>query len=129
MKLSESQDKTERKTTKASDISRQIAFAGIGVVWIFSRQADGSVSVPPALVQVLEFLCGALVLDLMQYVVGGLLWSAFNRHHEKKRNSVNDDPVILAPPWINYPAIFFYLTKIALVLCGFATLLCFLLPI
>lgn len=126
--LTESQDKNTERTKQASDSARQLAFAGIGVVWIFAQGKNGSPGVPPEFQGVLALLCLALLFDLAHYTVAGLLWGIVNRQVEKrKRTEKVRNPEVLAPSPINYPGLFFYYGKVSLVMVSFVWLMCLIL--
>ena len=128
MKLSGYKENYQWFSAKASDATRQIAFAGIGIVWIFSLDRGGAKFVPIQLHLPLFFFCTALLLDLLHYVVAAVTWGTFHRYHEKRRDSPDEDPDLLAPPYLNYPAHILFLTKIGATLIGLFNLVTFLLP-
>jgi hypothetical protein len=79
MRLQESREAYADLTEKASEISRQLAFASIGIVWVFKESGPASVTLPrdlvwPALTSVL-----ALFLDLLHYVLSAAIWGAYHR--------------------------------------------------
>jgi uncharacterized membrane protein len=71
-------------TSKASDLARQLAIAAIAAAWLFkAEQATGSFRLP-ALAWIAGALAGAtLLLDILQYVVGGAVWGRIMHQHEK----------------------------------------------
>jgi hypothetical protein len=65
----------EYYTSKASEIGRSLALGGIAVIWIFkTTSTDGSLTIPSLLIAPLIWLVISLSLDLLQYVIGGLIW-------------------------------------------------------
>jgi hypothetical protein len=62
----------------------------------------------------------ALGLDFMQYVVASLIWGAYSRRKEKvfKRDQIPLDLDFDFPRAINWPALFFFWTKIATLAVG-----------
>ena len=62
-------------TSKASEVNRQLALAGIAVVWIFGNSATQLIE--PALVKPLFFFLLTLALDLLHYLVGSIIWGLF----------------------------------------------------
>lgn len=114
-------------TTKASDLSRQVAFAGIAAVWIFAKTGNGSVRLPPELRGALLCFCVALVLDLVQhYYRSAATWLHFlsaSRHAAPE----DDDPDLGAPPkWATWPTGLFFWLKPVAVLWGLVDLIRFL---
>ncbi len=122
MKLSDYRETFYEFSGKASDIARQLSFAGIGVIWIF-RIGDDKPEFPAMLFPALALFVIALSFDLFQYVVASVIWRIFYRHHEKKLDDINDDPELSAPWWINIPAYSFFIGKIALVFGGYTLLI------
>ncbi|MGK5042181.1 hypothetical protein ACQ4WQ_17720 [Janthinobacterium sp. GB1R12] len=64
-------------SAKAGDIARQLAFAGIALVWIFQRtakEANDAYSLPEELYWPTLFIVAALTLDLLQYCYKSGVW-------------------------------------------------------
>ena len=70
-------------TTKASDISRNMALAGIAAIWVF-KNTDNQPIIPDALVFPLLLLVIALLLDFTQYFIKGWIWYIFFKIYERK---------------------------------------------
>ncbi len=68
------------------------------------------------------FLIIGLGLDLMQYVVASAIWGLFHRIKEKKLGA-DSDIDITAPPYLNWPSLFFFWGKLASILAGYVSLL------
>lgn len=92
----------EYYTGKASEINRNLALAGIAIVWIFKTTSGSDFSLPKELTIPLLWLVISLSLDFLQYVLGGLIWFVYYRYYEKqidskkiKRNKDLKAPVIL----------------------------------
>jgi len=66
MKLDDIREQYWFYSGKASDISRQLALAGIGVVWIFKVDQPGLPKIPDALRAPMAFLVLALFFDFFQ---------------------------------------------------------------
>jgi hypothetical protein len=107
---------------KASDVARQLAFAGIALIWIFHRESGNPVNIPQQLILPAALLICGLAFDLLQYVSGSLIWGAFHRHYEKQLG-VDSKRNISAPPYFNWPHIFFFWSKFVFVLLGYFLLL------
>ena len=113
---------------KASDVARQLAFAGIALIWIFHETGAGPIVIPKRLIwPAALFICG-LGFDLLQYGTGALIWGTFHRHQEK-RLGVDSKKSLSAPAWLNWPGIFFFWSKLLLVLGGYALLLGYVLSV
>jgi hypothetical protein len=60
---------------KASDITRQLAFAAIEVIWLFKADAPtGRITIPPDLIWPDILIVAALAADLLQYVAASLIF-------------------------------------------------------
>jgi len=60
---------------KASDISRSIGFAGLGVIWIFQQDYEGKPIISPELVRAGIFIVIGLGIDLIHYVSKTFYWA------------------------------------------------------
>lgn len=80
MKISEARDFYYFYTGKTSEIVRQLALAGIAVVWIFKT---GQTQLPSELILPLNLIIGTLILDLLQYFVAATIWGLYSRYQEK----------------------------------------------
>ncbi|HEV2321853.1 MAG TPA: hypothetical protein VGT42_05760 [Gammaproteobacteria bacterium] len=113
---------------KASDVARQLAFAGIAVIWVFHQGQGGAVAVPASLIGPAVLFIGGLACDLLQYVSGTLIWGAFHRVQEQRLGADSKKP-LTAPAYFNWPSLFFFWSKLALILAGYLLLLHYLLSI
>src|SRR5690348_10062346 len=96
-------------TAKVSDITRQLALAGIALVWLFKSENHGHTQVPPPLLLPATFAVAALALDLTQYIYASAAWGIFNRLQE--RRGVTSDVEFSAPPFVNWPTLVFFWSK------------------
>lgn len=105
-------------SARASEVARQLAFAGIALVWVFSGASDakGLLQMPSALQLAGVGLAASLASDLLQYALATVLWAWWHRSSEKQQlestNRIDDDLEIVTPPWINYPALVFFYAKL-----------------
>jgi len=106
---------------KASDVCRQLAFAGIALIWIFKEDKGGPLAVPDALLLPAALFVIALALDLVQYVYGSLAWGAFSRYHEGRQISATAE--LSAPMYINWPTLFCFWLKLTLCIVSYALVL------
>lgn len=95
MELYKYKDISYKYTEKASDIARNLALAGIGILWIIKSNSDIKLT-NDLLFTPLILMAISMLVDLVQYVLGGLIWINFYTKHEKT-NSSNDD--IKSDPW------------------------------
>jgi hypothetical protein len=110
-------------SAKASDIARQLSFAGIALIWVFRDGAPDPTSLPRVLLLPTTLLIAALACDLLQYIIGTAVWGAFARHQEK--NGKKPDSALLAPGYFNWPALFFFWSKLVNVLAAYFLILRF----
>jgi len=119
MTLEEARKLTDLFTAKASDLTSQLAFAGIAVVWIFKT----GTSLPPTLRWPLWLFVLCLFFHYLQYILAGFLWDYFTTDQEKKYGSDKDTKIADSPNWINLPHSICYILKIFSLFLGYAMLL------
>ena len=98
MKLEEIREAYYFRSGKASDICRQLGFAGIALIWVFKEDANEVLDtglVWPGLLIVIS-----LSFDFLHYYVGAMIWGSFHRSHEVDGKTEGDD--ISVPASINY---------------------------
>lgn len=122
MKLSNYKQDYYQYTSLASSTSRQLALAGIALVWVFKTQGVVGYKLPTDLFLPSIFLISSLASDLLQYISGSIIWGWFHRFHEKKRSSISDDPEIETPMYFTWPINFFFYSKIIYVLLAYTYL-------
>jgi len=85
MKLADYRDTYYEFTGKVSDISRQLAFAGIAIIWIFKKETPGTgLTVPRELLIPGVLIVVALIFDLLQYCIATVTWFFFYRTIEMR---------------------------------------------
>lgn len=124
MKLQDYRDDFYTFSGKASDLSRQLAFAGIAIIWLFKKEPLSGLTVPRELVLPGLLIVGSLAVDMLQYGVASVLWRAFYRSKEKEH--IAEDVEIDHAEWWERPIWFAFWLKIVLVLCAYGFLLRFL---
>lgn len=113
MKLKDTREAYETFTGKASDIARQLGFAGIAIIWLF--RSDGKI--PSELLPVAVLIIVGLAFDFLQYVYGSMVWGVY--HHRKSRQvKFDENAKFTVPRIINMPTSFFFWGKV--VSTGFA---------
>jgi hypothetical protein len=111
MKLSEDRKDYYNLSSKASDVARQLAFAGIAIIWIFKINNNPIPFIPQPLLIPVAFLACALAFDLFQYIIATFIWGNFQWRKEKNKKDKAADPDLEAPRWLNYPILFFFSLK------------------
>jgi hypothetical protein len=106
---------------KLSDNARKLAFAGIAIVWIFKQEKESIFILPHLLKLAMLMFVITLSFDLLQYIYQTLTWGIFHRHFEKKLPS--EDSELMAPEYLNWPAIFFFWSKVIALTAGYVLVL------
>jgi hypothetical protein len=122
LKLSGYKEDYDYFSSRASDVARQLAFAGVAVVWIFRVGEGLDAALPENLLTPLALLALALLLDLLHYVMGALVWGSFHRFKEKQLKRISDDPEVAAPKWCNWPINLLFGLKIVAVVVAYSLL-------
>lgn len=113
MKLKECRESYYYNSGKASDISRNLGFAGLALIWAFRVTTVEQEFIPYELRWAAILLITGLGLDFFQYIVGTVVWGAY--HRLKEKSNTEEDQEFLAPRVINYPAnICFVLKQISI---------------
>lgn len=73
MKFREIRENYYDSTGKASDVGRQLAFAGFAAIWVF-REGTSGINVPLGMVPAAIGFALSLVLDVLQYGVASWHW-------------------------------------------------------
>lgn len=124
MKLEEYKEDSYAFAKSASDVIRQLAFAGIAVIWIFKVDKRGEHLIPEELFTPLLFMVITLACDLLQYLISSIIWSRFFRYHEK-RNNGNVKVDIKASSWYSAPGWAFYGLKCISLIIGYSYIIVF----
>ncbi len=125
MKLSNYKDDYHEFSGLASSASRQLAFAGIALLWLFKSGDNGAYELPKQLLVPAAALIITLAFDILQYVTGSLIWYAFFRVNEKKTKEIGEDPELEAPSYYSWPIMVLFYLKIIAVIFAYYRLLIF----
>lgn len=120
MKLEDSRNNYYTNSGSLSAVCRQLAMAGIAVVWIFVQKESGKVSIPAELISPLVFFICGLALDLLQYMYSSAAWGIVNRVMEIRLDEDDDFKVNRI---INWPTNLFFWAKSISVIIGYFALL------
>jgi hypothetical protein len=107
-------------TKSASDSCRQIAFAGLAVVWLFKIDVRSGFHLEFALVFAGICLVASLAADLLQYTVGAVVLHILGNRREALDGPERDEDYERYTLW---PMDFFHYSKIALVIAAYVALL------
>jgi hypothetical protein len=83
MKLQDYIDTFYTFTAKASDVNRQLAFAGIAIIWLFKKETPAGITIPHELLWPSFLIVLSLALDMLQYWLASMTWRVFYRKKEK----------------------------------------------
>lgn len=108
---------------KAGELSRQLAFAGIAIIWIFKTDEHTGIKIPGDLYTPLSLFCVGLLADLFQHLYGAVAWGIVL----KICNKIHDNHQVKVSSVINIPTWFFFIFKVVSILLGHYCLLFFLL--
>jgi|RhiMetdeSRZDD1v2_1073273.scaffolds.fasta_scaffold195909_4 hypothetical protein len=114
-------------TGKASDISRQLAFAGIALIWIFKSERTGSFAIPQDLVRPGILIIASLALDLVQYCIASVTWFFFYR--TKELAYIGEDEDLTHSPLLEVPMHMIFWGKIGCILTAYYMLFRYLLKV
>jgi len=118
-KLSEYMEDYYEFSGKASEASRNLAFAGIALIWIFKVEAPSIPHIPDRLVLPAALLAIALACDLLQYVSATAIWGCFQWYHERRIGNTSRDPELDAPAFLKWPQFIFFVFKLMCVLLAY----------
>lgn len=104
-------------TGKLSDINRQIAFAGIALIWIFRQTNNQGIKIDEKLILPSILIVAALAFDLLQYIYQSITWAIFYTYYKRKWKS--EDKKIDSPEYLNYIAWLFFGIKVILVIIAY----------
>jgi hypothetical protein len=129
MKLEDYSNRYSAITAKASEVNRQLALAGIAIIWIFKNPETANTLIPATLVTPLFFFLLSLAIDLIHYVVGSIVWGLFFEIKERQVNkgTIQDDN-IKAPNILSWILTFIFFIKISSMIVGAYYLIMFIYP-
>lgn len=128
-KLKDYLDDFDTYTSKASEVNRQLAFAGIAIIWLFKNPEGNKSLFTHELITPLFCLIISLSLDLFQYLLGSIIWGIFFEIKERQINKGEiKDNDIKANRILSYAITFFFVLKIIAMCIAYYFLLAYLLP-
>ena len=119
MKISDYINTFHEFSSLTSNVARQLMFSGIAFIWIFKIGKDGDYTLSSDLMIPVIMLIVALFLDLMQYVVGSIIWFFFYRYLEKSENYNDEQEDIKSSEYFTYILNVFFVSKILAVLIAY----------
>jgi hypothetical protein len=125
MKLSEYRSTFYEFSGLASDRIRAVALGGLAIAWIFKLSTGSYPELPKELYLPVGLFGLCLLLDLLQYVVGALIWFSYYQYQERKH--LKGDPQLDHPSKLVAPIHTLFALKIIAVIAGYLALGAFLL--
>lgn len=92
-----------------SNICRQLAFAEGGICWFYISGQDLHADV---IKFILKVLITFFIFDIFQYLYSVSIYYVVAKCYERNLKLYKDDTDIKKPPWINIPAVIFFIFKI-----------------
>ncbi|MCK1670409.1 hypothetical protein [Bradyrhizobium sp. 150] len=124
MKLQDYRNDFYTFSGKASDLNRQLAFAGIAIIWLFKKEPLAGLTVPHELVLPGLLIVTSLILDMLHYCVASALWRLFYRRKEKI--GFSEEKEIQHGVWWERPIWIIFGLKILCILSAYVLLIRFL---
>ena len=129
MKLSDYRNTYYEFSGKTSDIARQLAFAGIALVWIFKTNNGTFPRVPKELLLPTITLALTLAFDLLQYISATIIWGSFQWNKERQLEDLSEDPELESSAKLKWPQLTFFSLKIISVIISYYFLINYLVAI
>jgi len=129
VRLSEYEEDFGWFSSKASDVARSLALAGIAFVWVFKITTGTTPRIPQDLVLPALLFAVTLAADLLQYVSATVVWGLFCWYQERqlgKRDALDEDPELTAPVFFTYPQLAFFWGKMLSLGWGYSLLILYL---
>lgn len=124
MKREQVREAYQQRSTTASTVCRQLAFAGIAIVWLFRTNPKGpatTAQLDPDFIWAGLLLVIGLTLDILQYIYASAAWGILNRVLE--RRGLPRDHEFMVHPAINWPTLWCYWGKLVLVATAYIMIL------
>ena len=110
MQLKDSRNKYYYYSERTSNIGRYIAFAGFAIIW--SLKSEFSINdIHEWPIHAIWLLTITIILDLLQYVTGTMVWAIYSRRKEKELD-FDENKEFFVPNRINWPTLTFFWLKI-----------------
>ena len=117
----------QTQSERASAVTRQLAFAGLAIVWILRDEVG---KLPPSLHPGALLLVIGLACDLIQYAL--TTWLYHCRYMSLKGRAgdegaaLQDDTEVVVPAWLHTPGRYLFAAKIGLVIAAYGCILVYL---
>ena len=132
VKVKDAQEGYVRHSQATSTITRQLALAGVAVVWLFrvTEKVDGREvpRLPSELVWPLALFVTAVALDLLQYVYYSVVWHRLVDDKERETGTTGDSEITFGQ-WVNRPGRFVWYAKVIVTVIAYVLLMVFLMKL
>jgi hypothetical protein len=108
---------------KASDLNRQLCFAGIALIWLFKSDVGGHTTIPLILVWAGALIVVSLTLDMLHYLIGWYTWRSF---YLQREGTASEDTDLEHDIRLEERITRFFLAKIAFVIGAYLLIFIFL---
>jgi hypothetical protein len=112
---------------KASDLNRQLGFAGIALIWLFKKDVAGIPAIPGELIIPGVLIVASLTLDMVHYSVASIIWRCFYRRKEDA--GVSEGQELDHSVWLERPIWLLFVAKIGCVVAAYCYLFSYLIKI
>ncbi len=131
MKLSDYNEVANSFSGKLSDITRQIAFGGIAIIWLFKITVNNTTTIPIELISPSKYILIALAIDVLHYAYQSIAWTIFFYVRECKYQKTPEfnkepDPEMSAPRAMAFIPYIFFIAKIGFVIQAYYQIINFL---
>lgn len=99
MKLSEIRSAYEAYSGKLSSVNRQLAFAGIAVIWLFRISDHGKITIPEGMIIPIFLFVVSFFFDILQLLSQSLIWYSY--YWYKRKKGTKEDDEMNEPEWPN----------------------------
>ncbi|MGE0566616.1 MAG: hypothetical protein AB7O73_01595 [Bacteroidia bacterium] len=115
---------------KTSEISRQLAFAGIAIIWIYRNPDPNPILLQGGLLLPLFLWILCLSIDLVHHFFGALAWYIFFqiKQHQFNAGALKKTDDVGGPFWVDYFATALFIIKVTLNIWAYIELGKFFLP-
>lgn len=119
MKLSEIRKDYEELSSLLSKYNRQLAFAGIGIVWLFrTTDKTGNTSIDSGMLMPVFCFVISFAFDLFQYLWLSLAWYIYYYWGRKCKGKAEEDEMC-EPEWPNVIAWLMYVLKVIALIAAY----------
>jgi hypothetical protein len=113
-------------TGKLSEVTRQAAYAGLALIWIFKTGTETTYHLDRSLILAGALLALALACDVAQYAVAVLFRRRHAQEEERLRGVDYEGDDLTLPAGINRGPYTMFAIKVGLVAAGYAILIYYL---